>query len=208
MLAFVAFLFVGPFIAARVRNKTLEKERAETEVRIERPETRLGRRDRERETAIPIEWLSATHGGSAGIRKHTRTEGMNDMNIDLLTGPWLGLGITILVLGITGISFVRVFLPMMKGAKNLMQAQTAAANLRLTGLPAQARITGIQGTGTSINNQPECQLDLDVFRPNAPPYQVRVRQVVSQWAMPRVQPGLMVPVKIDAANPMNVALDV
>jgi hypothetical protein len=32
--------------------------------------------------------------------------------------------------------------------------------------------------------------------------------VIHQVAMPRVQPGMTVAVKIDPANPMNVALDV
>ena len=87
------------------------------------------------------------------------------MDMDIMTGPWFGLGITLLVLLISAGTFVFVFLPMMKQARTLMQAQTAAANLRMTGVPAQGRVTIIQPTGTSINDQPECQIDLEVYRP-------------------------------------------
>ncbi|WP_437538057.1 hypothetical protein WME79_19440 [Sorangium sp. So ce726] len=132
-----------------------------------------------------------------------------------IAGPLLGIVITVVVLGVMAVVFVTVFLPMMKnankmlaGANEMIQAQTAAANLRMTGLPAQARVLIVQPTGTMINYQPQCRVDLEVYRPNAPPYRAAILAVIHQMAIPRVQPGLVVPVKIDAANPNNIALDV
>jgi hypothetical protein len=46
-------------------------------------------------------------------------------------------------------------------AQGLIQAQTAAANLRMSALPSQARMLGIQLTGTVANMAPECGVDLD-----------------------------------------------
>jgi hypothetical protein len=59
-----------------------------------------------------------------------------------------------------------------------------------------------------LNHQPECQVDLDVAPPNAPPFRSSIVSVVNQVVLPRVQPGLTVPVRIDPGNPRNVVLDV
>lgn len=132
-----------------------------------------------------------------------------------LIGNFLGIGVTLVVLAVVGFVTVKTVLPMLKdangmlaGANQMIQAQTAAANLRLTGIPAQARVALIRPTGTLMNYQPECQVDLDVCGPNAQPYRVSILSVVNQVVLPRVQPGMTVPVKLDPANPRNVVLDV
>ncbi len=130
-------------------------------------------------------------------------------------GQFLGVGVTLVVVAVVGFFTLKSVVPMLKDANGMMasanqmiHAQTAAANLRMTGIPAQARVNVIRPTGTLMNYQPECQLDLDVAPPNAQPYRVSILSVVHQVAMPRVQPGMTVPVKIDPANPRNVVLDV
>lgn len=129
-------------------------------------------------------------------------------------GMILGIVVTLGTLAGAVYLWVTVWGPMMKNAgsavanaQTMIQAQTAAANLRVTGAPAQARILVVRPTGTLINFNPQCQVDMDVYPQNAPPYRVSVLDVVHQLAIPRVQPGLVVPVKIDRGNPMNVALD-
>jgi hypothetical protein len=139
----------------------------------------------------------------------------------ILGGPVLGIGITVVVLGVGLVTYSTMCRPMMKGAsatmasaQGLLQAQAAAANLRLTGLPSQARVLGIQPTGTMINMAPECRVDLEVCPPmaaagyRASPYRVAIMQAIHQVVLLRVQPGMAVPVKIEAGNPLNVVVDV
>ncbi|HEY3359527.1 MAG TPA: hypothetical protein VGQ83_40120 [Polyangia bacterium] len=98
---------------------------------------------------------------------------------------------------------------MMAGAGRLMQAQAAAANLRIGGLPAQARVLGLAQTGAVMNYQPQIRADLEVLPlGGAPPFRATVVQFVNAISIPLIQPGAMVPVRIDLMNPMNVALDV
>ena len=89
-----------------------------------------------------------------------------------------------------------------------MPQQGDSENLRLAGLPAQARILGVQPTGYMTNFNPHWRIDMDVYSQHAPPYRVSVLGVIHQLAIPRVQPGLLVPVRIDRSNPVNVVLDV
>ena len=104
--------------------------------------------------------------------------------------------------------WVAVWGPMVKNARAVMQAQTATATLRAGGMPAQARILGVRPTGYMTNFTPQCQIDMDVYSPHAPPYRVSVVGEIPPLASPRVQPGLVVPVKVDRRNPANVVLDV
>jgi hypothetical protein len=149
---------------------------------------------------------------------------MNDIS-DFLSGPVLSIGGTVLGLGITVFVYFTVIRPMNKDVSQTLasvradvaQAQgmlAGAANLRMTGLPSQARVLGIQPTGTMINMAPECRVDLEVYPPMAAagyrvqPYRVAIMQALHQVVLPRVQPGMTVPVKIEAANPLNVVVDV
>jgi hypothetical protein len=129
-------------------------------------------------------------------------------------GLIIGIVVTLVTVAGSVYVWITVWGPMMKNARatmlsaqGMMQAQTAAANLRVTGMPAQARILVVRATGTLINFNPQCQVDMDVYPQHAPPYRVSVLDVIHQIAVPRVQPGLVVPVKIDRGNPMNVVLD-
>jgi hypothetical protein len=130
-------------------------------------------------------------------------------------GVIIGIVVALGTLAGTAYLWVTVWGPMMKkagtmmtSAQGMMDAQAAAANLRMTGLPGQARILAVRATGTLINFNPQCQIDMDIYPPNAPPYRVSVLNVVPQLAIPRVQPGAVVPVKMDRGNPRNVVLDV
>jgi hypothetical protein len=113
----------------------------------------------------------------------------------------------ITVLG-TIVLWVAVWGPTVKKARAVMQAQTATATLRAGGLPARARILGVRPTGHMTDFIPKCQIDMDVYTDGAPPYRVSVVGEIHPIASPRVQPGLVVPVKIDRSNPANVVLDV
>ena len=97
--------------------------------------------------------------------------------------------------------------PMVKNARAVMWAQTATPTLCAAGVPAQARILGVRPTGHMTNFTPQCQIEMDVYSPNTPPYRVSVLGEIPPIASPRVQPGLVVPVKVDRRDPANVVLD-
>jgi hypothetical protein len=105
------------------------------------------------------------------------------------------------------ILWVAVGGPMVKNARAMMRAQTATATLRAAGVPAQARILGVRPTGHMTNFTPQYQIEMDVYSPNTPPYRVSVLGEIPPIASARVQPGLVVPVKVDRRDPANVVLD-
>jgi hypothetical protein len=134
----------------------------------------------------------------------------------------VGPGIALATIGTLAVVFFTTIRPMLKGARSMLaeaqgvvQAQAAASNLRATGLPSQARVLSIEPTGMTINDAHQCRLALEVGSvPHAPdayrtqPYRVSIVQALHPVVLPRVQPGMMLPVRIDAANPANVVLDV
>jgi hypothetical protein len=105
------------------------------------------------------------------------------------------------------ILWVAVWGPMVKNARAVMWAQTATPTLCAAGVPAQARILGVRPTGHMTNFTPQCQIEMDVYSPNTPPYRVSVLGEIPPIASPRVQPGLVVPVKVDRRDPANVVLN-
>lgn len=74
-----------------------------------------------------------------------------------------------------------------------------------TGIPAQVKILRIWDTGVLVNNQPRIGMALEVHPSNGqPPYQVEVKKTVSMIYMAQVQPGTVLPAKIDANNPEEI----
>jgi hypothetical protein len=95
----------------------------------------------------------------------------------------------------------------MTAANAMMAAQTQAANLALTGIPASASIVAAQQTGALINFQPSLQLDLLVLPTGGVPYPVTVTQVVEQPFLGKAVAGSTVAVKVDSADPQVVWID-
>lgn len=119
--------------------------------------------------------------------------------------------ITLVVLAITGVLFWKVFFPMIKDAKGMMQSANqmiqginAQNNLAMTGTPAQGRVIQMQDTGTRINMNPLIRFTVEVQ--TATPYQAMFDAMVPMISLSRVQPGNVVPVRIDPTNPGRVAL--
>lgn len=105
-----------------------------------------------------------------------------------------------LVITLVVLFFVfRLISGMMKGAKQTRQ-------LLATGVPAQARILQIGETGMYVNNNPAVDILLEVHPQDRPPYQVQTRMVVSLIRLSAIQPGNVVPVKYDPADPTKVAI--
>lgn len=133
-------------------------------------------------------------------------------------GVGLGELLIIVIIGaITIVPFVLLWIfvwgPMAKRANRvmdasaqMMQAYGAAAQLQVAGMPAQARVLSVRQTGAYVNLAPQCVLELEVYPGTTPPYTATVYAPVPPMAIPRVQPGLMVPIRIDPLNPMHIAL--
>lgn len=80
------------------------------------------------------------------------------------------------------------------------------ADLLATGEPATARVIKIQNTGMSINDNPAVHLGLEVQRQDREPYIAVITTVVDIVALPRVQPGCSVDVRVNRENPEEVAV--
>jgi hypothetical protein len=80
------------------------------------------------------------------------------------------------------------------------------ADLLETGEQATATVLKIQNTGMSVNDNPAVHLALEVKRSDREPYATVITTVVDIVALPRVQPGCTVNVRVNAANPEEVAV--
>lgn len=94
--------------------------------------------------------------------------------------------------------FLRPFLQSAQQRNQILQS----------GIQATATVISLADTGMMVNYQPQVKMVLQVNPPNSAPYQTEVTMVVSQLKIPRVQPGAVVPVKIDPQNPANVAVSI
>ena len=75
------------------------------------------------------------------------------------------------------------------------------------GVDATAKVVTI-GTGRgSLNDHPRVLFDLEVNVPGKLPYTVQLEALVSQLAIPRIQPGATIAVKVDKADGQKVLID-
>jgi len=119
----------------------------------------------------------------------------------------LGLLITGVVLAGVAIFVLPRFIDMVGSASATVDGLAAKANLAQTGIPATGRIVQIQQTGTMVNHQPQVAATIEVTHPNTgAQYQAQTTAVVPQIAIPQVQPGAQVQIRINPHNPMDVAL--
>lgn len=75
------------------------------------------------------------------------------------------------------------------------------------GKPATATVLRLVDTGTTINDDPVVEFVLRVEPPAGDAYEARSRALVSRLDVPAVQPGRVLPVKIDPKAPARVAID-
>jgi hypothetical protein len=75
------------------------------------------------------------------------------------------------------------------------------------GVPTTARIVNIGTKGGGINDNPMIDFELDVAQSDERPHRVRVSTIVSKLAIPRVQPGCEIAVRLDPRDPSNLVID-
>ncbi|OBI87036.1 hypothetical protein [Mycobacterium asiaticum] len=70
-----------------------------------------------------------------------------------------------------------------------------------------AHVRSLESTGTVIDNRYVCNIGLTVELPGREPYEATVRQAVHPISLASVQPGLIVRVQVDSANPQKVRIE-
>lgn len=116
-----------------------------------------------------------------------------------------GLTITGGTFAMIGVIWFLVSLGVGGWYSSVARRQAEEQQLFQTGERATAVIEGVEGTGTMINNQPQVYLTLRVQPPGGAEF-IHQRRLVLPFGSV-VQPGHLVDVAYDPANPENVALD-
>jgi hypothetical protein len=80
---------------------------------------------------------------------------------------------------------------------DLQETAAKVNRLNQVGRAGTATVMALRDTGTTINEDPQVELDLQVTLDGVSPYMVTHRQVISRLAVPGFQPGATVPVKVD-----------
>ncbi|RPH39465.1 MAG: hypothetical protein EHM91_12340 [Planctomycetota bacterium] len=105
--------------------------------------------------------------------------------------------------GLAGSALVAFF------ALKISDASAVAAERRRiwkTGRPATARVIALSEVGRG-EDHPEADLELEVRVDGAPPATVKVRSLISRLAVPRIQPGCDIQVRLDPAGGSKVVID-
>jgi hypothetical protein len=96
----------------------------------------------------------------------------------------------------------------MAAAQERMAQMTKQANLQATGVSCAATVVAVRETGMVINMEPVAELDLTVLPDGLPPYPATIQQAVSQFYIPRIQPGASLSVKVDPNDPSSIFIDI
>jgi len=94
----------------------------------------------------------------------------------------------------------RFLLPLLTGASKRNA-------LLKTGVQARAVITSLDQTGTYINEQPKCRVGLRVEPAGGAPFEATAVQIVLLTQIPQFQPGQIVTVRYDPADPAKIAIE-
>lgn len=80
--------------------------------------------------------------------------------------------------------------------------------VRENGVSASARVLEIWDTGVKLNDNPVVGFRLEVTLEDGTTYEATTKNVVSIVHIPQVQPGAVLPVKVDREDRSLVALDI
>jgi hypothetical protein len=110
------------------------------------------------------------------------------------------VGTVVTLLFTVGITWLAIYL--------VRKAMGPNKGILQNGIPAKAKIVGVQQTGVMVNYQPQVAFQLEVTPPGGTPYQAQAKAVIPMVNIPQFQPGIEVPVKIHPTDPSQVVLDV
>lgn len=129
------------------------------------------------------------------------------------------IGTIVFTLVIILVSFAACIIPIVLVFKYIGKMSAKNAAIMNNGVPAQARVVQMGPTGMTINDAPQMNIVLEIhpaqgnpaayrgFAGPTAPFTATIQCLVPVYAMGRIQPGAMVPVKYDPVNPMSAAID-
>jgi hypothetical protein len=119
----------------------------------------------------------------------------------IMTGNDTMVGVAIAIAAVTVVTVLTV--------KIRASSAERAERRRLwrEGTPATARVVTLGGKGGSINDHPYVDLDLEVTVADKAPYRASVRALISQLAIPRIQPECRIAVRVDPQDPARLVVD-
>lgn len=109
--------------------------------------------------------------------------------------------------------FVLVLLPLPIGCSGTINkivdrftGEDVASQIRASGVPAKATVLRIWETGTRVNENPVVGFELEIHVEGLPAWKAETKALVSILAIPRIQPGEVLDVFYDPADPTRVAI--
>lgn len=124
------------------------------------------------------------------------------------------IGVILFTILIIVFSIAATVIPIVLVVKFLGKMSGQRQALLANGVAAQARVVQLGMTGTTINDNPLLQIVLEVqpamapgYRGAAAPFVTSTQMLVPMIAMPRVQPGSVVPVRYSPTNPQEITID-
>jgi hypothetical protein len=91
---------------------------------------------------------------------------------------------------------------------NKMSGVSQAKELHTAGNPAQAEIMKIWDTGMTVNDDPVVGFRLKVRPQDQSEYEAETKIRIPRLQVSQFQPGAVVDVRIDPADPQRVSLDI
>lgn len=117
-----------------------------------------------------------------------------------MTGLILTAVSLLFTFGILAVVFYFIYVKVIKPNQN-------AKRILQTGEPGKAKVLALADTGVQINNHPQVLMTLEVTPDRSRrPYQVQTKTVISMLQIPQFQPGARLLVRIDSADPNQVAI--
>lgn len=153
-------------------------------------------------------WESMNTGGKIGIVAGIigGLIGVVAALFGVLSGPG-GFGSKI-----GGLIFLIVFVSIFFGVfffvfRKVFGPMNRQHKLQKTGSPAEATILEVAETGMTVNRiYPVVKLKLEVRPPAGQPYQAELQTIINRLDIPQFQPGAVLAVRYDPADPSKVAL--
>lgn len=121
--------------------------------------------------------------------------------IGIATGHPVFLGVGIGVAGFTMIALTTV---------RLREASATRAERKRIwndGISATARVVTIGTNGSGMNDHPMIDFDLDLVGEHAPGSRVHTSAIISKLAIPRIQPGCEIHVRLDPRDRSRLVID-
>ncbi len=91
---------------------------------------------------------------------------------------------------------------------NRVTGEKVAREIRANGIPASGKVLRIWDTGVLVNHDPVVGFLLEIHAEGLDPYEAETKALISILWIPQIQPGKVLPVKYDPADPSRVALDI